>query len=409
MNKTKWGSVLLLLAMAASLNARERREPCCSTIVSSPADSPCLVRPNECDGPNLCPMYPELDCQAYMHFDIGFIYEQMRVTGSEVAYNVCGTCIAAEEEEEDPFARGPQVPWTGCTLTPEFDLSFGVTAALGYYACWDDWYFKLNFDWLQSTATLNKKCDCQMGQTIMPNGAWVANMVRAAAETSGSCDGPLACIGEICDTLHANYYMLEGNINRGSFISLALAIEPYCGMKTVWTDFCNNILFRSQNNPGEPESSVLAFVNRTQRSQFWGIGPEWGVNLKWFLVEGMSLFCDPDVAILFGHTVVKDTIYNDGGGCSPCESCNSECRVEFCNSVRMMSPNLRVVLGFMWDRDFCANTQHLQIKAGLDVNYFWNQYLTVDWVDNYGYPNFRANDHNDFSMVCLLFNVGWDF
>ena len=153
----------------------------------------------------------------------------------------------------------------------------------------------------------------------------------------------------------------------------------------------------------------LVYVNHFQRSQFWGIGPEWGLNMKWFLVEGTSLFCDNCIAILFGHTVVDDIVYNGGPGCSPCDACNSECRVEFCNSIRMMSPNLRIILGLLFDRDMCANTQHVQIKAGLDVNFFWNQFLTIDWVDNNGFPNFRANDQNDFSLVGLLFSVAWDF
>lgn len=406
MNKTKWGSILLLIAIFSSANARERREPCCAPHVSTHAATPCLIRPNECDGPNLCPLYPELDCSAYMHFDIGFLYEQVRVTGSEFAYTVCGDC------DDSPGAAqpggGPQVPWSGCAINPEFDMQFGVTVGLGYYACWDDWYFRAQFDWLKSTTCMNYEGDCNRGNTVMPNGMWIANMVRGSGATSGSCEDPLACSKRLCDTMSANYYMLEFNVNRGSFVSLALAIEPFAGLKTVWTEFCHHSEFESQNNPSSASSSGV-FVNRHQRAQFWGIGPEWGLNTQWFLIEGVSFFCDPTVAILFGHTVVKDVTYNDAGKCSPCDPCDSECRVEFCNSLRMMSPNLRTILGFQWDRDVCANTQHLSIKAGLDVNYFWNQNLTVDWVSNRGFANIRGNDHNTFSLLGLYFAVGWDF
>ena len=230
--------IAVALISCVSVGARERRDPCCSMSVSHPESSPCLIRPNECEGPELCPMYPDLDCQAYLRFEIGFLYEQVRVTGAEFAYTVCGLCFDEEEEEGGP---GPLVPWSGCAIAPEFDMSYGVTAALGYYACWDNWFLNLRFDWLKSQALFHQECDCQKVQIFVPNGVWNRNMVRLAGTSGGACTEDLGCVGDVCDTLTSNYYMLEANVNRGSFISLALALEPYCGLKTVWTDFCNEI------------------------------------------------------------------------------------------------------------------------------------------------------------------------
>lgn len=358
-------------------------------IVSRPESSPCLIRPNSCEGPELCPMYPEIDCSWDLHYSIGFLYEQMRVTDSSWMANICGGCL--------------EVPFTGCTLPAEFDMSYGVTTNLGYYSCWDDWYFDMHFDWLKATSCRELGADIDRGYIFFVNGMWVRNIVDIGADT---CFSTTQCAVAACETMSGNYYMLQANLNRGSFVSLALALEPHAGIKTVWTEFFHHLTL-SRVPLGEDDDIV--FLHRVGHTKFWGIGPEWGLNMKWLLIEGISLFCDTDIAILFGHTVVHDNAFSRLNDCSDCAECNSGCRMEFCNSIRMMSPNLRTVLGFMYERNVCANTNNLAIKAGLDVNYYWNQFLSIDWIDNDGFPNFRANDHNDFSMVGLLFEVGYDF
>lgn len=380
-------SIIGLLCLC-SLFAEQRREPCCSLIVSEPEASPCLIRPNSCMGPELCSSYPALECDYSLHFNIGFLYEQVRLSGTEIALELCGQCA--------------EVPFTGKALHPEFDMTFGVTTALGYYACWDDWYFNLRFNWLKATAHLEP--ECRKNDRFLPNGFWWREIVP---DSPDSCRPNIGCTDKFCAWLSSNYYMLLLDVHRGSFVSYALVIDPHVGLKTVWTEYILHV------DTGEIPVAINAelnhkFIHYRDRSQFWGIGPDWGFNTRWLLIEGVSIFCNADVALLFGHTVLHSKAFYAAPYCTPCDEC-PDCRMEFCNSFRMISPNLRTIIGFQWERDLCMNTQHIYIQAGLDVNYLWNQFATVSWVDDASMANFRANDHNTYSSVGLIFNLGWDF
>lgn len=327
------------------------------------------MKPNGCKGVSLCGTYPDLDCWG-MEFDIGFILEQMRVSGTDFGYL-----------EESAVYNG--LPQVARLLRPEFKLSWGLDATAAYFTDRDEWLVRLHFDWLQSAGT--KKVAPTGIQSIIPTGIWDANLIAGQ---------PSVTYASVHAKLSINYFNLDLEVVRGGYIGQCFAIEPHAGLKNAWIYYNGKTKFNG-NSAGSYS------IERYQKNNFWGIGPSFGVDTKWHLAEQITAFLDSQMAVLFGSSHSKDTT-----GYLP----NMTTYSTYCSErVNVMSPAVRALLGFQYDKDICNGKQHVKLRIAMDTTNYWGQFQQIQVVNESDFPKFKSKENNNFGMVGLLVDFGWNF
>ena len=341
------------------------------------------MKPNGCKGTSLCHAYPEIDSN-HFHFDIGFLVEQMRITGTDYAMDMDNTYN--------------QLPHAATSmLRPEFDLEWGITCGFGYHFTHDDWFLAANFDWLRSKGKSN--ATSKYSRQIVPINVWKYQMI------SGSTD--VTYFNSANSTLTADYFNLDVDLNKGVFLTGCFSFEPHAGLQVSWIYYDQNTTFT--DGPSGTGYQSYDGLKREQDTNFWGIGPQFGLDSMWYLAEGFSFFADNSIALLFGQAKVSDDVSFQAN------------ITTFHTNVKdnhdVMSPAARSVLGFRYDKDVYCDKQHISLKVGLDTRYYWNQFNQIDCYGEasangaqyYSYPAFRAVEDGSFGTVGLIVDFGWDF
>lgn len=370
------------------------------------------VKPNGCKGVTLCTAYADcIECRN-MHLDIGFLYEQFRLTNTTFGYLI----------ENSPCT----LPACVEMLRPSFKLDWGLTASAGYYFENDGWFLDFHFDWIAGRGKKNfETCD---HQAIIPTGIWsrtscccpcgvLTSAVTIPGCHSGVCDstqpGTLFHIDDMVEVnarFKINYFMLEGSLNRASYISNLVSIEPHWGIKAAWIYYKNKDHFcHSDFAPSGATLDALVGVQHVQKTNFWGFGPHFGIDSKWAMCEGFSFFADNSVGILFGTSYIHDYVFQDPNcTASCCATCTTRETIGY-DKLRHLSPVVRVIIGVQYDKCICDETQNISVKAGWDTHYYWNQWQHLAVLEESTLNKFYAIEEGTFGMVGFIVELGWDF
>ena len=348
-----FGGILVLMSMLSL-----------STMYAENVDA----KPNGCKGVTLCQAYPELECND-IHFDIGFLYQEMRMTGTGFGYTVSSTYST--------------LPQDAHMVRPEFKMNWGLTCGIGYHFEHDNWFLKSRFDWLRSEA--KKHVTTTWQQHIVPTGVWKVSMI-------GGSD--MTYFKDALSKLKVNYFALETDVNRGSYAGTHLSVEPHAGLKTAWIYFDHKTSYTG----GQASYNDLI---RNIESDFWGIGPNFGLDTVWNLTEGFSAFCDCGVGLLFGRTRVRDDAKYDTNP--------TTYHTHAAEKPYVLSPVARGMLGLQFDKKVYHEKQHIMLRVALDVTNYWNQYQHIDVFNENPSPVFKMMENNSFGMVGLMVDFGWDF
>lgn len=372
--KSKAATLLLASAMLSGLHAdqpvRKKSDDCNM--------AGCNVVPKGC--PVLCTSYLDINCNNLM-FDVGILLEQFKLTGTQFAFTSVGNA---------PFNSA--LPRNAFPLKAHFKLQWGVTVAAGYYFSHDDFLLKARFDWLRSSGS--KSAEAEYGQYIVPTYIWESGMQPTSA--------PITNFEKVDSHISVDYYNLDIDLNRGSFFSNCITLEPHIGIKSTWINYKHSINYDTENNT----ITTPADVSRKISSKFWGMGPAFGFNTVWNLIDDVGLFFDNNLAILFGKSKVKDDVSN---------VFNTDNLATHASSApTVVSPALRAIFGIQWERTCFQNTQHLAFRIGADTAVYWNQYQHIDVSNEFvtttgSDPKFLEKNNDILGMIGLILEVKWDF
>lgn len=310
--------------------------------------------PQMCMVNNMCSSYPMMVNGYNVHMDIGYLLEQFVLTGTDFAIKSSNTL------DTPPVAVD--------ILRPKFDVASGLTAELGYYFEHDSWFLNAKFDWVGRKGHRNTTATgTEQIYTFSP----VVTDLGYSDFTSVENDQ------------HVHYYALQLDLNRGSWFTKNFAVEPHAGLKAAW-------IYYNEANTYTGGDAGVNIVNESRTTSFWGLGPDFGVNSEWNFCQDFSLFCDTTVALLCGSSDYHNSA-NVNGSATNYSSVSDKPIV--------MSPTARAILGFQYKTALFDNSQALRIRLAVDSAYYWNQYLS--FVD--------ANVGNDFAMIGMIVELGWDF
>lgn len=316
-------------------------------------------------GPVLSPTGPVIDYNGW-DIHVSALYEQVRVSGTEFAYS------------DIPTTGG--IPISGSVLNVKGSMDWGFQVGVGYVTESDEWRLGANYMFFQSNSKKSASASFNNGYVPIDVVASLTSPVLTAVDTVSS-------------NLKMTFNSLDLNMSRGAYMGCQFALTPMVGLKTAWIDFKQNTNYAG--------GSILVndTVNVNERSKFWGIGPDAGFGSRYdFGRSGFLFYGDADVALLFGNHKLTNTQRF---------SANQSNDVFMRESVNNLSPVARLGLGFGYETFMCDCKQSLAVRAGLDVQYWWNQHLNFD-ISNSSPVQFSTSE-DDFSLHGLLIDVDWHF
>ncbi len=282
----------------------------------------------------------------------------------------------------------------------DFGWDFGLKAGLGYKTLHDSWDILGRYTWFQSHSTKQSRKD--FPAAIIP-------LKLSTGLTPG-----FSAVNHAKSTVDIGYNNIDLELARNYFISKDFAVRPHLSLKGSWIDLKQKVHYVQTQNP---DLSALIFEFESPefkadlKSNFWGVGPRMGIDTRYFLGNNVNFFADLAGAILYGHfkTREKDHIPNaiPGGALPPdvaeqirelfdltLSAPNRSLKHDFHQFV----PFVQMQLGLEWNKYLNNNKQHLRLKAGYEVQYYWraNQMGDLgDRTDTLAITGFTLDPQND--------------
>lgn len=304
--------------------------------------------PQDTFGAKFTSARPDVDGEkAFFTFDI--LYWHPKVGGTEFAYSYQPEIVS--------------VPGGGVSVRPakrgtikenEFDWEWGLKVGLGYNVPHDEWDVYGNYTWYQPHST-------ESTSKAPPSGL-----------------APLRQFGEIIaqkakSHFDIAYHNVDIEVGRNYYISRFLSFRPFLSVKTSWIDLDERLIYAASplNGvafPGEFTTSGFDFKTHSS-SDFWGIGPRIGVNSLWFLGYGFGLFADVASAIQYGYF---KTVHKESFPPHVLANFNFDKNlIKVRSKFHRFVPYARLYAGLEWDGYVNHQKQHIRLKLGYEVQYYW--------------------------------------
>lgn len=291
-----------------------------------------------------------------------------KVGGSEYAYT-----------DDDSTAA---FPMQGRTKENDFGWTWGFRVGLGYNFDHDGWDAYLNYTYWYSAD--NSKVNVGSNGSVIP--------LQGNADLATADFGLFTHGNYGASQFKFDYDNLDLELGRNYFISRSLSFRPHFGIRNSWIDLSQVVQYTGG------VIGVNTFEVRNS-NDFWGIGPRAGVNSKWFLTNGFSVFGNISGSLLWGYYEVthEETISNNP----------QQNYIRIKANMHRFAPNAQLVLGLAYDKYIYNDKQHIGISLGWENIYYWrvNQALKIDDFASDKYE--RVSE--DASMHGITLNVRWDF
>jgi len=323
-------------------------------------------------------------------FTADVLYWHAKVGGTEFAYS-----------DNDPAGA---FPVKGRTKDIDFDWDWGLRFGLGYNFDHDGWDVRLQYAWFDSNGSDSTRAG--LNSTVIPlRGS--STIVATSVAAVGTIYDAFLYASSAKSQYDFDYQAIDLELGRAYYISGKLSFRPHWGLKTAWIDqeqitrYTGGVATpngQGPNNQGDNLGLGVNTVHIKDDCDFWGLGPRVGVDSKWYLGNGFSLFGNVAGALLFGYFDVdhKERF-----------SAVTDNRIKLNANRHAFSPTVQMQLGLRFDKYIHNNKQHLGIGLGFEANYWWrqNQMIKIDDAAVLKYERYS----DDVSMHGLTLDFKWDF
>lgn len=145
-----------------------------------------------------------------------------------------------------------------------------------------------------------------------------------------------------------DFYHLNFLLGRNTFVSKYLTLRPFFGLSSAW-------FFQKRTMDGG-----VFFLKG--KSNFWGIGPELGVNAQFFFCEHWSVYGDFFTDLLWGNFQIQEKEKTPPAGLQ---------LYHLHSSMHQMIPAVGFGLGLAYEMAF--DHFYTTFKLGYENQYWWRQ------------------------------------
>ncbi len=217
-------------------------------------------------------------------------------------------------------------------LKPEFNWGFRV--GVGYQMPFDDW--ELALDWTRIHEQFNARERSKHHEHLRLD-------LEDADLSPKSIHG------------HARIKIdyLDLALRREFLVTRFLGLKPQVGLRSLWLREHNHIDYSvKRENP-----------HFKTKNNFWGIGPKFGLDTRWMLGWGFSIYGDMSLDLLYGRFKLENKVNTDQ------KKHHIEAELE--SSPRTILPMTDLSLGLQWDRLYSDNNYHLNFFIGWEHHVFF--------------------------------------
>lgn len=290
------------------------------------------------------------------------IYWHPKVGGTEFAYT--DNSPALHKEPIDNANEGLAI--SGRVKDIDFDWDWGFKVGAGYNFQHDGWDLFAQYTRLESGDSSSSSPG--RNSVVVPLRA-TGGITNAAGQAGLS--GSFLFAQAAKSQFNVDYDRIDLEMGRHFFVSQKLSLRPFIGLAAAWLDLGQKTRYIGgtavDQNLGLEENTVKV----TDRSDFKGLGPRFGMNSKWKLGYDFSIYGDLSLAFMYGHYDVshKETY-----------SALSANRVSLDADMNRFTPNSTLGLGIAYDTYLNDDQQHIGVKFGYENHYLWgaNQMLKPD-------------------------------
>ncbi len=255
----------------------------------------------------------------------------------------------------------------GQHVRADLDWDWGFKAGLGVNFDHDGWDLLARYTYFSTSST--SRTSVELPSVIFPG---VGEGLLKTPTISSVVDYSLNATSD----LSIDYDNVDLGIGRNYFVSKLLSFRPSIGLQATWLNTQQKIYYTGGNTFTVPNTPVVMAgpgVNTThvkERSRYWGMGPRLGLDSKWYLTNGFSIFGNGSTSLLYGlfHNMSKNWSSSDQDS------------ISIKDNFHRLVPNLNISLGLAYDKYVYNDKQHVSVSLGYETQYYWraNQTLGID-------------------------------
>lgn len=312
---------------------------------------------------------PEVDGTGFLvSFDV--MYWHAKTSGTEYAYSTINS-------------GAPSLPIDGQMREIGFGWDWGFNVGLGVNFAHGGWdviadytYFRTNGSSSVSSGTGNTVVP-QKGDPILP---------------FNSVDDVFTYADKAASQLGIDLDRVNLELGRNYYVSHNLSFRPHVGLATAWINLEQTTRFTG----GQLGVNT---VHVKSNNDFWGLGPRTGVDSKWYLTNGFSVFGNASGALLYGHYEVEYKNWY---------SAVDARRIKMQGNMHRFSPTAQIHLGLAYDQYIRNNKQHIGVSLGYDCQYWWSINQSFDNAD-IGTVSQYVRVNGDMSFHGVTLHLRLDF
>ncbi len=246
----------------------------------------------------------------------------------------------------------------------------------------DRWDTQLYYTWFRAKGSDHASTNGEIASSFLGN-FYINN-------PNGEGTGPT--YRNACIQWTILFNMFDWDLGRNYWVSRALSLRPFIGLKGGWID---QTVHSKWEDPNVADPEVFGVATENLKNDFWGIGPSFGLDTRWKLgavcIHSFNLFGDFSGALMWGHWRLKDVYKND----APQE-------------VAIVLPHIsgaasmfRAFMGFGWDATFNKERLNFSLRLGYEAQF---------WLDQLQFYSFnRGRLANELTLQGGTVDVRFDF
>ena len=299
---------------------------------------------------------------------LDIIYWHTKMGGTEYAYTIHDVKLTPE--------GSPLPPLKGESKHNPFSWDLGFKTGIRYNLVdHDNWDLNAQYSWYRtnSSDTTYKPSPNGLGSVTWPS------LIIASRASS---------------QITLKHNNLDFEIGRSYFLSSRMSFRPHVGVKSSWLDIKRTVQYRiSDKNTkllGKDSKPFTGFdIKTTDSNHYWGLGPEFGIDSKWYLGYGVHILGDISTALLYSNfdTSSRDFVppstdpelYPDGQ------------IVSIKHKFHRYIPFTQCFIGLGWGTHLNKMKQYIGAKIGYELQYYWriNQFYDQDDIEAAGTSTYR--------------------
>ena len=315
------------------------------------------------------------------YLTLGAIYWHPKMGGTEyaISYTPKGY-ISAPPTITTPFATDHRPE--GDVKENDFSWDLGFKGGLGYKSPHNAWDIFARYTWFESHSTSQVQKDFPDGIIALKTPLATSFNINILNQGQNSL---VIYANHAKSTVDISLQNIDLELGRSYFTSKKFSAKPYISIKGSLLDLSQKVLYDQKTDSTFGGLALQLDVPELKvnlSSQFKGIGPRVGCDLRYFLGDGFNFFGDFAAALLYGqfklkqHDVISDMhILGSQQLVDQFEAFSdlvfSAPTRRLTNKFHSFVPYAQMFLGLEWNTYMNKRKAHLGLKLGYEVQYFW--------------------------------------